>query len=193
VTAHRRRFPTELVLGLAGLGLGVVGAFGNGGDAAPLLWSLGGTLVVLAITFSILAAFVGVLEGRARAAELSDPTSVQLLGFLTRPARVFFGLPPSNMVRNIVLISVGAGNVRVQTRTGSIDVTTAYSSVRAIDFDVNEGVFGAGPRVKGGIEIESDLGTVRIAVLPRGRGGIGFVSRAAVAESLRVAGASPGR
>ncbi|WP_439692405.1 hypothetical protein ACRQ4B_16125 [Curtobacterium sp. SP.BCo] len=99
-------------------------------------------------------------------------------------ARVFFGLPASNMVRPIVLISIGADRVHVQTRTGSIHVTTSCSSVRAIDFDVNEGVFGASPRWKDGIEIESGLGMVRIGVLPRGRGGIGFVSRAAVAETL---------
>jgi len=180
-------------MSLAGVGLGVLGTFGNGGDAAALAWMLGSALVVSAIYLGFLAVFVGVLGRRARAAELADPASVQILGFLTRPARVFFGLPASNMVRNVVLISLGADSVRVQTRTGFIDVTTSYSSVRAIDFDVNEGVFGASPRWNGGIEIESGLGTVRIGVLPRGRGGIGFVSRSAVAETLRVPDTSPDR
>ena len=95
MTTHRRRFPTELVLAFAGIGLGVTGTLGNGGDAAGLLWPLGGALVVVGVYFAVLAAFVGVLERRARAAELADPTSLQLLGFLTRSGRVALGLRPS--------------------------------------------------------------------------------------------------
>lgn len=184
VSANRRRFPTELALALAGIGFGVAGTLGNGGDAVGILWSLGGALVFLGIYFGILAAFVGVLERRARAAELADPASLQLLGFLTKSGRVAFGLPASNLVRNVVLIGLTASSVRVQTRTRSIDVTTSCSSARAIDFNVNEGVFAATPRIKGGIEIDCGIGTVRIAVMPRGRGGIGFVSRAEVGKAL---------
>ncbi|MBT1583237.1 hypothetical protein [Curtobacterium flaccumfaciens] len=160
MSTRRRRFPTEFALPFAGIGLGIAGTLGNGGDAVGLLWSLGGALVVLGIYFGILAAFVGVLERRARAAELADPASVQLLGFLTKSGRVAFGLPPSNLVRNIVLIGLTGDSVRVQTRTRSIDVTTPCSSARAIDFDVNEGVIAAGLRFKGGIEIDCGIGTV---------------------------------
>ncbi|MFJ3034035.1 hypothetical protein ACIPC2_06400 [Curtobacterium pusillum] len=193
MTTHRRRFPTELVLALAGIGLGVTGTLGNGGDAAGLLWPLGGALVVVGVYFAVLAAFVGVLERRARAAELADPTSLQLLGFLTRSGRVALGLRPSNLVRNVVLIGFSGECVRVQTRTRSIDVSTPCSSALAVDFDVNEGVFGASPRIKGGLEIESGIGTIRIAIIPRGRGGIGFLSRAEVAEHLRRLPVVPGR
>ena len=184
VSTRRRRFPTEFALPFAGIGLGIAGTLGNGGDAVGLLWSLGGALVVLGIYFGILAAFVGVLERRARAAELADPASVQLLGFLTKSGRVAFGLPPSNLVRNIVLIGLTGDSVRVQTRTRSIDVTTPCSSARAIDFDVNEGVIAAGLRFKGGIEIDCGIGTVRIAIMPRGRGGTGFMNRAEVDQIL---------
>lgn len=118
------------------------------------------------------------------AAELADPASLQLLGFLTKSGRVAFGLPASYLVRNVVLIGLTASSVRVQTRTRSIDVTTSCSSARAIDFDVNEGVFAATPRIKSGIEIECGIGTVRTVVMPRGRGGIGFMSRAEVSKKL---------
>ncbi|MGL3200005.1 MULTISPECIES: hypothetical protein [Curtobacterium] len=184
MSTHRRRFPTELALAFAGIALGVAGTLGNSGDVVGLLWSLGGALVFLGIYFGILAAFVGVLERRARAPELADPASLQLLGFLTKSGRVAFGLPASYLVRNVVLIGLTASSVRVQTRTRSIDVTTSCSSARAIDFDVNEGVFAATPRIKGGIEIECGIGTVRIVVMPRGRGGIGFMSRAEVSKKL---------
>lgn len=69
VSTHRRRFPTELVLALTGIGLGVTGALSPSGGVAGLLWPPGGALVFLGMYFGILASFVGVLERRARAAE----------------------------------------------------------------------------------------------------------------------------
>lgn len=98
LSTHQRRFPTEFVLALTGIGLGVTGALSPSGGVAGLLWPLGGALVFLGMYFGILASFVGVLERRARAAELADPASLQLRGFLTKSGRVAFGLPSSKLV-----------------------------------------------------------------------------------------------
>jgi len=125
------------------------------------------------------------LERRATALETHNPGSTQMVGILTAQGREPLGLAKSNLVRKFLNVSLNQSVVVFRDSSGRLNRSATLLDVRAIDFDINEGVIGSAPRIRGGVEIGCDLGTIRLPVVRPGTGGFGFYSKDELSEILK--------
>ncbi|WP_412148179.1 hypothetical protein [Curtobacterium flaccumfaciens] len=181
----KRHFPKQFLIPVAGIVLGSLGAIGNGSSFQELFIWMGASLFLAGILLVLMHYPALKLERRATALEANDPSSTQLVGILTAQGREPLGLAKSNLVRKFLNVSLNQSAVVFRDGPGRLHKSATLLDVRAIDFDINEGVIGSAPRIRGGVEIRCNLGTIRLPVVRPGTGGFSFYSKDELSEILK--------